>query len=116
MTGITKFKILLCEANIRVLTRLGAWIEAIGEEVISTHDGIEALAIFKNESPDILLVSQDLKSMGGIELVEEVKKIVPYQAVVMMLNEEDTIFKRAIDLQVDKYFNLGCTIVGVIAT
>jgi len=105
MTGTTKLRILLCEANIRVLTRLAAWIEAMGEEVITTHDGIEALAIFKNESPDILLVSQDLKSMGGIELVEEVKKIVPNQAVVMMLNEEDTIFKRAIDLQVDKYLN-----------
>jgi len=105
MTGNTKLKILLCEANIRVLTRLASWIEAMGEEVIASSDGIDALEIFKNESPDILLVSQDLKSMGGIELVEKIKNIVPNQAVVMMLNEEDTIFKRAIDLQVDKYLN-----------
>jgi len=105
MTGTSKLKILLCEANVRVLARLGSWIEAMGEEVISSSDGITALEIFKNESPDILLVSQELKSMGGIELVEEIKKITPNQAVVLMLSEDDTIFKRAIDLQVDKYLN-----------
>jgi len=105
MKGTSKLKILLCEADIRVLTRLESWIEAMGEEVISSADGIAALEIFKDERPDILLVSQVLKNMGGIELIEEIKKIAPNQAVVMMLNEEDTIFKRAIDLQVDKYLN-----------
>lgn len=105
MKGTSKLKILLCESNLRVLNRLESWIEAMGEEVIVTSDGIAALEIFKNELPDILLISQDLKNMGGIELVEEVKKITPNQAVVMMLSEDDTIFKRAIDLQIDKYLN-----------
>ncbi|MEA2073455.1 MAG: ATP-binding protein [Campylobacterota bacterium] len=106
MEESSKLKILVCEANLRVLNRLESWIEAMGEEVIGISDGIKALEIFKYELPDILLISQELKSMGGIELVEEVKKIAPNQAVVMMISESDTIFKRAIDLQVDKYLNV----------
>jgi len=105
MKKASKLKILLCESNPRVLSRLESWIEAMGECVSATHDGITALELFKDELPDILLTSQDLKNMGGVELIEEVKKIVPNQAVVMMLSEDDTIFKRAIDLQVDKYLN-----------
>jgi len=105
MNGASKLKILLCESNPRVLSRLESWIEAMGENVNATMDGITALELFKEELPDILLISQDLKNMGGVELIEEVKKIIPNQAVVMMLSEEDTVFKRAIDLQVDKYLN-----------
>ena len=101
----SKLNILLCESNPRVLSRLESWIKSMGESVNATVDGVIALEIFKTEKPDILLISQNLKSMGGVELIEEVKKIVPNQAVVMMLSEEDTIFKRAIDLQVDKYLN-----------
>jgi len=105
MKETPNLKILLCEPNQRVLSRLVTWIEAMGEDVNATTDGINALELFKVELPNILITSQDLKNMGGVELVEEVKKIVPNQAVVMMLSEDDTIFKRAIDLQVDKYLN-----------
>ena len=105
MKEASKLKILLCESNSRVLSRLESWIEAMGESVNATTDGITALEFFKKETPDILLLSQNLKNMGGVELIEEVKKIAPNQAVVMMLSEDDTIFKRAIDLQVDKYLN-----------
>ncbi len=105
MRETSKLKILLCESNSRVLSRLESWIAAMGESVKVTSDGIIALELFKEDLPDILLISQDLKNMGGVELIEEVKKIVPNQAVVMMLSEDDTIFKRAIDLQVDKYLN-----------
>lgn len=105
MRDTPNLKILLCESNIRILARLESWIKALGGELMSSSDGISALQIFKEYTPDILLVSQDLNSMGGIELIEEVKKIVPNQAVVMMLSENDTVFKRAIDLKVDKYLN-----------
>lgn len=105
MNKDSKLKILLCDSQPRVLSRLDSWIQILGAEVVSSSDGVSALQIFNEVRPDILLVSQELNSMGGIELIEAIKKIVPSQAVVMMLNESDRVFKRAIDLQVDKYLN-----------
>ncbi len=101
-----KLKVLICDEDIRVLSRLGSWIEAIGEEYISTSDGIEAVSIFKSESPDIVLVSQELKNMGGIELIEKIKEKNPSQATILMLSDNESgIFRRAIELEVDKYLN-----------
>ncbi|MEA1982748.1 MAG: hybrid sensor histidine kinase/response regulator [Campylobacterota bacterium] len=105
MNSTSNLTILLCESDRRILQRLESWLQTLGARVVSSDDGIHTLQVFKESTPDILLISQDLNSMGGIELIEEVKKTVPNQAVVMMLNENDTIFKRAIELQVDKYLN-----------
>jgi len=101
-----KLKILICEPNRRILSRLEAWIEAIGEIPYVTNDGIAALEMFKSDKPDIILLSGELKNMGGLELLEGIKKIAPNQATILMLGEDDTaLFKRAIDFQVDKYLN-----------
>jgi len=102
----SKLKILVCESDLRVLNRLNAWIKAMGEDVIITDDGISAISIFENDSPDIIFVSQNLKNMGGLELIENIRKKDPNQVIVLMLGEDDTtLFKRSIDLQVDKYIN-----------
>ena len=100
-----KLKILLCESDTRIAARLESWIRTLGADVASYIDGLDGLEAFKEKRFDIVLVSDGLNSMGAIELVAELKKIVPNQAVVLMLSENDTIFKRAIELQVDKYLN-----------
>ena len=106
MQETTSLKILVCEEDLRVLSRLESWVKAIGEEVVSTQDGITALEIFKSESPDIVLISQELKSRGGLELLESIKEINPTQATILMLNGDNSnVFTQAINLQVDKYLN-----------
>jgi len=103
----SQLKILLCESDMRLLMRLESWVKAMGDEVRSCSDGIVALELFKEEKPDILLLSAELKSMGGLALIEAIKKDNPNQAVILMLSSdtEATIFKHSIDLQVDKYLN-----------
>lgn len=101
-------KILICEEDKRILQRLEFWIKAMGEEVYSTSDAIEASHIFDDNKPDILLVSQNIQNMGSLEFIELIKKKIPSQAIILMLNSEEntSIFKRSIDLQVDKYLNM----------
>jgi len=99
-------KILVCDEDSRLLSRLEAWILAIGEDVLITQDGIEALEIFENEKPDIILISQELKNMGGLELLATIHSRNSLQATILMLNDGDNaVFKEAINLQVDKYLN-----------
>jgi len=103
-----KLKILVCEADTRVLKRLESWIKAMGEESFVCDDAIVATQIFDEENPDILLVSQDIKSMGSIEFIDSIKKKSPNQAIILMLSSDadSSLFKRSIDLQVDKYLNM----------
>ena len=106
MENIHQLKILVCEEDSRILSRLESWIKAIGGEAIINNNGVSALEIFKEEKPDIILIAQELKNMGGIELLEKIKKIEPNQATILMLSDDyGNVFKRAIDLQVDKYLN-----------
>ncbi|MBD3823057.1 MAG: response regulator [Epsilonproteobacteria bacterium] len=99
--------ILVCEKELRLLKRLESWVKAMGNIAYTTDDGIEALTLFERERPDILLLSQDLKSMGGLELIEKIKANNPLQAVILMFSQFDDnhIVKKSIDLQVDKYLN-----------
>ncbi len=103
----SKLKILICEEDNRVLRRLSSWVQAMGDDVFSTDDGIRAQEIFLENEPDIILISPNLKSMGGIEFIEKVKKEHPSQAIVLMLSTDvdANVFKHSIDLQVDKYLN-----------
>ncbi len=103
-----KLKILVCEADVRVLKRLESWVKAMGEEVFTCSDAIIANDILEEETPDILLISQNINSMGVIEFIEIIKKKNPSQAIILMLNNDENsfIFKRSIDLQVDKYLNI----------
>ena len=101
-----KLKILICEEDRRILKRLESWVKAMGEIAIASDDGVISLEIFKRERPDIILVSQNLKSMGGLEFIENIKQEVPTQAVILMIGDNDSVHvKQAIDLQVDKYLN-----------
>jgi len=101
-----KLKILICELDLRILSRLESWVQTIGEESIITDDAIVALELFKEHKPDIILISQALKNMGGLELLEKIKKILPTQPTILMISsEQGEFFKRAIDLQVDRYLN-----------
>jgi len=103
-----KLKILVCEADTRVLKRLESWIKAMGEEALISDDAIVATQMFDDEKPDIIIVSQEIKSMGAIEFIESIKLKSPKQAIILMLNSdvESSLFKRSIDLQVDKYLNM----------
>ena len=102
-----KLTILVCESDTRILKRLELWIKAMGNEPIVCDDGIIALQIFEEKRPDILLVSQNINSIGSMEFIESIKNRIPSQVVVLMVDEEiDTsIFRKSIDLQVDRYLN-----------
>ncbi len=101
-----KLKILICEADVRVLSRLESWVQTIGEESLIVDDAIVALELFKEHNPDIILIAQELKNMGGLELLEKIKEINPNQATILMLSVDyGDVFKHAIDLQVDRYLN-----------
>jgi signal transduction histidine kinase len=102
----TKLTILICEENERILKRITLWVKAMGEKVYTTSNGVEALEIYKNQKPDIVITATSLKNMSGIELLDKVFEINKEQATIVVFDtiEHDT-FKTVINLGVDKFIS-----------
>ncbi len=63
---------------------LAAVMEEEGFEPLMANSGEEALAILKHSDVDLVLTDMKMPSMGGIELLENVKKKDPELPVIMM--------------------------------
>ena len=48
------------------------------------HDGVEALELLKKELPDLALVDLNMKGMGGIQLIGEMKKLYPGVKILVL--------------------------------
>jgi len=71
---IEKMKILIAddERNVRNLVRFT--FERRGFEVVEATDGIEAVTVARQESPDLILLDAMMPGMSGYEASRELKK------------------------------------------
>jgi DNA-binding response OmpR family regulator len=72
--------------------------------IYEANDGIEALSIYKNNMPDIVLTDITMPNMGGLELVKEIRKISHHTKIVILTahSEHDKLMQ-ALDLHVVNY-------------
>lgn len=69
------WKILLVDDdpdNIYVFTHI---LKRAGYEIINAKNGVEAIKLAVNESPDLILMDMQLPLMSGYEATEEIRKI-----------------------------------------
>jgi DNA-binding NtrC family response regulator len=53
-------------------------------EVVSAHDGEEALAALQNDAPDVVLLDVKLPRLGGLETLEQIRDRHPNLPVIVM--------------------------------
>jgi len=63
---------------------LHSLLSEAGHRVTLAHDGIEGLALAKKQSFDAAIVDVMLPEMGGLDVLEELKKLDPEQCVLMI--------------------------------
>jgi PAS domain S-box-containing protein len=78
--------ILLVEDNISLRQLTERILNNAGYRVISTANGNEALFVYINEKPDIQLLLSDMimPHMGGIDLYDKIKELIPNIKVLFM--------------------------------
>lgn len=57
---------------------------AVGHTVSVAANGLQALEMFKNSSPDAAIVDVELPEMNGFELTREMKKIQPEFPIILI--------------------------------
>ena len=77
-------KILLVDDETMLLDSLEIILSLNDHEIVGkAHDGVEALEQLNSVQPDLALVDLNMKGMGGIELIGEMKKL--YLAVKILV-------------------------------
>ena len=104
-------KILVVDDEVHVVNILKKYLTSKGYEVYTATNGQEALSKVKEVTPHIVLLDIIMPGMGGMSVLQEIKKTNPKVAVIMLtavIDEE--LAKRALQLGADDYitkpFNL----------
>ena len=89
MTGEIKKEVLLVddEAGIRKVLRIS--LEDGGYRVYTAKDAVNALEIFKKQSPPIVMTDIKMPGMNGIDLLKKLKKANPDVEVIMITGHGD---------------------------
>ena len=67
-------KILLIEDEELIVTLLQKKLEKEGYKVFVARDGVEGMEKIKKETPDIILLDIVMPRMGGLEVLEELRR------------------------------------------
>lgn len=94
---LTKTLILVVDDRLADRETLKVVLEEKGYKVATASDGKEAIGMVKQKHYDIIFMDVKLPDMSGVETFEEVKKIDPDVAVIMMTGySEEELMRKAI--------------------
>ena len=92
-------KILVVDDEPEVCSALNEFLSSRGYEVYTALDGMSAITKVKEVRPHVVLLDIIMPGMGGIDALQEIKKIDPRIGVIMITAVADhELAKRAIDM------------------
>jgi len=84
MTMENKVRIMVVDDEEIVRASLSAWLEEDGYHVEAVESGRKALSLLHGKKWDLMLVDLKMPGMDGLQLMEEVHKILPEMLVIIM--------------------------------
>ncbi len=90
---MTQYSILIADDDPNTLQLLTGLLKNNGFQVTATSSGTEALKIYEQEAPDIVLADLAMPEMNGMQLLGELKKYDPLVKVVIITaySDKDTV-------------------------
>ena len=84
-----EMKILLVDDEIGIRKVLGISLADMGYEVLTAESGEEALSLFKEKNPDIVLTDIKMPGMDGLEVLRKIKQENPETEVIVITGHGD---------------------------
>ncbi len=75
-------RILVADDNADARELLSVMLRGAGHEVLFAVDGDEALAVFKNERPDLSIVDIFMPAKDGIDTIREIRRDFPQARII----------------------------------
>ena len=112
-------KILLAEDNESNVLTVQEYLSAHGYDVTVAHDGLEAIALTKKASPDIILMDIQMPNMDGLEAIRRLRAApksasVPIIAVTALAMPGDR--ERCLEAGANEYISKPVSLKGLVET
>lgn len=90
-------KILVVDDDLNICELLKLYLENDGYVVFTANDGQEAVQVFQNKTPDLILLDIMLPKMDGWQVCREIRKI--SSAPIIMLTAKGETFDKVLGLE-----------------
>lgn len=103
-------KVLLADDESSLCVALEMMLKDAGYEVCCAHDGIEAIAVFRAQKPDVVVLDVMMPRLDGFECCERLRQIDSTVPILMLSAKSDIVdkkvgFKAGADDYLTKPFN-----------
>lgn len=96
-------RILVVDDEVQITRVLRRGLSSKGFEVQVAEDGEEALAIFRQWKPDLVITDLSMPGMGGLELCRRIRKTSSVPVLVLSVKGEERTKVEALDTGADDY-------------
>lgn len=101
MNEISKILVVDDEAQLTRVLRTG--LKSRGYDVLTASDGIVAMEIFNEWTPDLVITDLAMPRMDGLELCRQLRAVSPVPIIVLSAKGEEKIKIEALDLGADDF-------------
>jgi len=102
-TGSSPTTILIADDNIDMVDGLSWYLEAAGYEVLTAHDGEEAIKTFSLRKPDMVVLDIMMPKLDGVSVCESIRKDSGAYIIMLSARDADVDKIRALDKGADDY-------------
>jgi two-component system KDP operon response regulator KdpE len=96
-------RILIVDDERQITRMLRTSLQSHGYEVQVAQDGLEALALFEQSPPDLIVTDLSMPNMDGLELTRAVRRIADTPIIVLSVREQESTKIAALDSGADDY-------------
>jgi two-component system KDP operon response regulator KdpE len=108
-------RILVVDDEPQITRVLRTSLQSSGYDVTLAHDGQEALELFTEHTPDLVITDLSMPSMDGIELTRAIRRIADTPILVLSVRDQDTMKVAALDEGADDYITKPFSIQELLA-
>ena len=108
-------RILVVDDERQITRALRASLQAHGFEVSVAVDGLEALEMFEQVRPDLLITDLMMPNMDGVELTKAVRKFSDLPIILLSVRDQDANKVLALDSGADDYVTKPFSVTELLA-
>ncbi len=96
-------KILVVDDELDIVKVVRAYLEQSGFRVITASDGQQALAMFRHEQPDLIVLDLNLPQMNGLDVCRAIRRESNVPIIMLTARVEETDRLIGLELGADDY-------------
>jgi two-component system KDP operon response regulator KdpE len=108
-------RILVVDDEVQITRVLRAALQSNGYEVATARDGLEAMTLYLEKPPDLVITDLTMPEMNGVELTREIRQHGSTPIIVVSVRDQESAKIQALDEGADDYITKPFSIQELLA-